>query len=82
MRAEYLTEEILTEFMGWMEDEFPDPMSSPFTRELVENIVRYAYKQRGYSSWWAIDMITDLIPEVEYEELEARLTKFGFRKEN
>ena len=82
MKAEYLTEEILTEFMEWMEDEFPEPMRSSFTRELVENIVRFAYKERGHSSWWAIDMITDLIPEVEYEELEARLTKFGFEKED
>ncbi len=82
MKAEYLTEEILAEFMEWMKDEFPSSMSNLFARDLVENIVRYAYKERGHSSWWAIDMIADLIPEVEYEELEARLTKFGFREES
>lgn len=81
MKAEYLTEEILADFMEWMEDEFPEPMSNSFARELVENIVRFAYKERGHSSWWAIDMIADLIPEVEYEELEQRLTKFGFKEE-
>ena len=82
MKAEYLTEEILTEFMEWMEDEFPSPMINSFTRELIENVIRYAYKEHGHSSWCAVYMIKDILPEVTCEELEARLTKFGFRKEN
>lgn len=76
---EYLTDDKIKAFLSYMEDNFPEPMQYPFTRELVENVVRYAYEHHGHSSWSALYMITDIIPEVSYEELEKMLTKFGFK---
>lgn len=79
---EYLTDDKIQAFLSYMYDNFPEPMSNSFTRDLVENVVRYVYREKGQTSWAAKMMIVDLLPEINYEEVEDLLPKFGFREEN
>ena len=80
---EHITDDKIKEFLSYMENEFPKPMEHSFTRELVENVVRYAYENHGHTSWSAVYMICDIIPEICVEEVTITnmLSKFGFRKE-
>lgn len=78
---EYLTDDKIGVFLSYVHDNFPEPMSNSFTRDLVENVVRYAYREKGQTSWAAKMMIVDLLPEINYEEVEDLLPKFGFREE-
>lgn len=78
---EHCTDDKIGVFLSYVHDNFPEPMSNSFTRDLVENVVRYAYKEKGQTSWAAKMMIVDLLPEINYEEVEDLLPKFGFREE-
>ena len=81
-KKEYLTDDRINEFLSYMHDTFPEPMSNHFTYDLIRNLVVYAYEKKGHTSWSALYMIADIIPEVDAGELEEYLTRFGFKKEN
>lgn len=64
-------EEYMEEFMNYLKDEFTSvPWACPWVRELVENVIRYAYERYGHSKNAAKYMLCDIIPEVNFEEMK------------
>lgn len=64
-------------FMEFLRNEFPTVMDNHFTMDMVENLIRYAYKHKGHSKDSARFMIFDILPEVGWEEIEFYLPEFG-----
>ena len=56
-------------FMSFMLGEFPEPMSNHFTYDLLENTVNKLLELTEDRVEF-IDWLTEILPEVEREELE------------
>ena len=57
--------------LDYLRDEFPEPMSSHFTYDLVENVITYA--DDNLPRDMVLYHIAEMIPEVTAKELEHLL---------
>ena len=54
-------------FMDWAREEFPEPLSTHFTYEMLENIITYVAERSETSEEFILQM-TSIVPEVTEEE--------------
>lgn len=59
------------EFMTYLKDQFPDPFSTHFTWDMVENLIDYAEENENHSKDQLCYFLSDILPEVEFGEVAA-----------
>ena len=60
------------QFMDWVREEFPEPLSYHFTYEMLENIIGWIANRCETTEEFLIS-ITNIVPEVTREEWERFL---------
>ncbi len=56
-------------FKAYLEKEFPQPMSFPFTRELIDNILDDAADEYNYDDGQFLNRLVAMIPELTWDEV-------------
>ena len=56
-------------FMNWLEKEFPEPMKTAFTRELVMNIMNEAADEYNYDDGQFINRLINMIPQLTWDDV-------------
>lgn len=56
-------------FMNWLEEEFPEPMKTAFTRELVMNIMNEAADEYNYDDGQFLNRLVNMIPELTWDDV-------------
>lgn len=57
-------------FLHYIKETFPGCVDNHWNYDLVENIVEYGLKNKNYSKNQLAYFLTDLIPEIEFEEVQ------------
>ncbi|MBO5969928.1 MAG: hypothetical protein J6S14_15680 [Clostridia bacterium] len=58
-----------TAFKEYLSDQFPEPMSAPFTRDLIDNILAHAHKNYHVGKDMFVNFLDKMIPEITFEEI-------------
>ena len=56
-------------FKAYLEEQFPEPMKSPFTRGLIDNILDEAAQEYNYEDGQFLTRLVDMIPELTWSEV-------------
>lgn len=56
-------------FMAYLEETFPEPMKTAFTRSLIENILDDAADNYNYNDGEFLNRIVNMIPELTWEDV-------------
>ena len=64
-------------FLLYLTHYFPTPMENGWTREMVENVIRYAMKLHAHTKDSLCYFLSDIIPEISFGEVAAFMPDSG-----
>lgn len=63
-------------FVEYLKERFPGCVEDQWTHDLIYNLIDYAYRNHGHSKGAARAIVRNILPELDFEEIEKYLPDF------